>query len=206
MRIILASASPRRKELLRQINLDFEVHPAGIEEPLDEALAPAEQAEQLARAKAEHVAGTHGSALIIGADTLVVHGGRVLGKPETPDQAHTMLRQLGGEGHEVISGVCLLKTGDYAQIITSTVFHETTHVLFGELDEQDIERYIDTGSPMDKAGAYGIQDDWGALFVRRINGDFYNVVGFPLYRFYRALRDLAPEVLPRPVANNSETS
>jgi septum formation protein len=120
----------------------------------------------------------------------------VLEKPADPDHAKTMLRSLSGNTHEVYTGVALIKTGRSGNICKRCTFFERTLVAFGALTEYEIDSYVDSGSPMDKAGAYGIQDDWGALFVERIDGDYYNVVGFPLYRFYRTLKEFAPEYVP----------
>ncbi|MBN2415762.1 septum formation inhibitor Maf [bacterium] len=182
--IILASKSPRRAELLRQIGLSFTVVPAAIDEERISADHPADLAMILARQKAEAVAAGGGSGLIIGADTVVYLQGETLGKPASPGDAFDMLQRLSGKTHHVYTGFVLLDTagGDVTDVAA-------TAVTFKTLDDWEIEAYIATGSPMDKAGAYGIQDV-SSLFVTRIDGCFYNVVGFPLNRFYEALVEL----------------
>ena len=182
--------------LLSQINLQFEVIPSHIDEVVDPALTPTELAAGLAMQKAEAVAATIESGLIIGSDTIVVLDGEVLGKPADRDDAVAMLGRLSGQTHTVVSGVAIILKGSEAR---STSFFVETKVTFGNLSLPEIEDYVDTGSPMDKAGSYGIQDDWGSVFVKQIDGDYYNVVGFPLFTFYQTLKTFAPEFLPRAV-------
>ena len=202
--IILASQSPRRKYLLSQINLRFIIHPSSLEESFNPELEPASIVEYLASEKASNVAVNYASALTIGADTIVVYQNEILGKPDNESDAFQLLKKLSGHVHEVYSGVCLILTDDEKQIVHKTSFHEVTKVTFAELDDQEIWDYIQTGSPMDKAGAYGIQDDWGSLFVSKIEGDYYNVVGFPLHRFYENIKNFAPEFLPRALVGENE--
>ena len=216
MRIILASASPRRRILLRQIGLTFEVVPAAVPEDVENGADPVMTVERLALSKAEAVVDRHQSAgeyrkpaagmstttgsksagnngaLFIGSDTVVVLDGNILGKPESADRAAEMLRSLSGCTHQVYTGVGLIHTANSGVILVRHRFHERTDVTFGDLTDDEIAAYVAGGSPMDKAGAYGIQDDLGALFVRKIDGDYYNVVGFPLYRFYREVNKLVP--------------
>lgn len=217
-RIILASSSPRRRLLLRQIGLTFDVIPAVMDEEVTPGSDPASTVEELSLQKAllvaerSHVsreADSHPEhALVIGADTIVVLDGEILGKPADPADAAAMLRSLSGRTHQVYTGVALVfgagisgiarvepGTASTRNTFPHHVFHERTDVTFGSLTDEEIAAYVDTGSPMDKAGAYGIQDDLGALFVERIEGDYYNVVGFPLFRFYREVNKLAPGIV-----------
>lgn len=181
---MLASGSPRRRALLHQLGLAFSVQPGTAEEVWPDGSSPAEAVEALALQKAASVAEAHPDALTLGADTVVVLGGKVLGKPSDPREAAAMLRRLSGATHTVFTGLALLHPASRRRVTT----HETTEVTFAPLDAGEIAAYVASGAPMDKAGAYGIQDDLGALFVRRIEGDYYNVVGLPLHRLYRTLR------------------
>lgn len=194
--IILASGSPRRKKLLQQINLSFDVHASSVGESFDSNLSPEEIAQELALRKATDVAPSYRNALVIGADTIVVFKGQILEKPDSHQEAHEMLQGLSGQTHQVVTGVALCKVDESYNITDTTTFTEQTDVIFGELDPYNIETYVAGGSPMDKAGGYGIQDDFGAIFVRRIEGDYYNVVGFPLHSFYNTMKSFAPEFLP----------
>lgn len=184
-RLILASQSPRRALLLRQIGLTFDVIPSHIPEEHDNDHHPHEIVLSLSRAKAYEVAGRVSDSLIIGADTIVVLGGNILGKPGSQAEAITMLRQLSGREHEVYTGFTILDTPGMREISS----YEKTVVRFRHLDDDEITSYVASGSPMDKAGAYGIQDDYGAVFVESITGCFYNVVGFPLTKFYTTLKE-----------------
>jgi septum formation protein len=194
MKIVLASASPRRARLLEQINLSFTVSPSHIEEIVDPQLPPDQLVMSLAEQKGRSVAPEHPERLVIAADTIVSLNGEYLGKPETGDDARTMLKRMSRQTHEVYSGVWLAETGQNAELIHSVTFAEKTKVTFAALDEAEINRYIASGSPMDKAGSYGIQDDFGAVFVERIEGDYNNVVGFPLHAFYRNLKVEFPQL------------
>ena len=195
--IILASASPRRKKLLEQINLSFRVHPSAVDESYPSDWSPAEIVCKLALRKAEDIATEYGSSLIIGADTIVTFRNEVLEKPSDANDARRMLVMLSETSHQVYSGVALCKTDSGNNIIDSVTFFEKTDVFFGELNSEMIDRYIETGSPMDKAGGYGIQDDFGAIFVKKIEGDYYNVVGFPLHSFYNTLKSFDKDLLPQ---------
>jgi septum formation protein len=182
MAIILASQSPRRRELLQQMGLtDFKIIPAEGEEKMDSSLPPEELVQQLALQKAKQVAEKADPAdVVIGADTIVVLDGKVLGKPANAAVAFQMLSSLSGRRHTVYTGVAIVQ-GE-----KEMVAYEGTQVRFCYLTEQEILDYIATGEPMDKAGAYGIQGR-GALLVDSIQGDFYNVVGLPICRLGRML-------------------
>lgn len=181
--LILASKSPRRKELLSLITTDFEIIPAVGEENADPSLPPEEFVRELAAAKASEIAKAHPNDVIIGSDTVVAINGEILGKPKDKDDAFRMLSLISGTKHSVFSGVAVIKDGRLHS------FTEETKVKFFELDKDEIERYIATGEPFDKAGAYGIQD-YGALLVEGIEGDYYNVMGLPTGRLYRLMREL----------------
>ncbi|MEX0844955.1 MAG: Maf family protein [Balneolaceae bacterium] len=191
-RIILASRSPRRKKLLKQLGINFEVYPSQVEENSNRK-NPELLVEELALLKARDVAKQFPDSLIIGSDTIVVHQNKIIGKPENEDQAFELLGKLSNSDHFVYTGVALVKTDKNNSIEAERTFHEQTKVTFSALSEKDIAAYIKSGNPMDKAGAYGIQDDLGALFVEKIEGDYYNVVGFPLNRFYRELKNFMPD-------------
>lgn len=191
--IILASQSPRRKKLLQQIGLSFSVHPSTVEE-ITTQTKPGMMVEDLSLLKAADVASKFPDSLIIGSDTMVVHKGAILGKPENKEHAFEMLSALSHSEHSVFSGVAFVKTDKNGTLESQHCFHEQTKVTFSALDNQTIRAYIKTGNPLDKAGAYGIQDDLGALFVEKIEGDYYNVVGFPLNRFYREMKTFMPEL------------
>lgn len=192
MKLILASQSPRRRELLERMGLtQFEIRPAVGEETASPHLSPAQLVEELSRQKAGEVAQTAGAEdVIIAADTVVAADGRVLGKPHSREEAVEMLRFLSGRTHTVYTGVTV-RQGDRA--ITQ---HEATDVLFRPLDEAEILAYVDTGEPMDKAGSYGIQGR-GCVLVEGIHGDYYNVMGLPVCRLALMLREFGVEPLVR---------
>lgn len=192
--LILASGSPRRKLLLEMLGLNFSVIPAEVDEPEPDGEEPATYAEYLAEMKAAHVADQQRSSVVVGADTIVVLGDVVLGKPKGKTQAVDMLASLSGCTHCVITGISLQKTDNHNNIIGKHSFHVTTQVTFSRLSQGEISKYIETGSPFDKAGGYGIQDDLGALFVERIDGCYYNVVGFPVNRFYNEMKSFEPQI------------
>lgn len=179
MKIILASASPRRSALLRQIGLDFDVCPADVAEECA-GLEPEALVLLNAERKAAAVCPGPGPAVVIGADTIVVHNGQILGKPKDRAEAFDMLRRLGGGEHTVYTGVCLLSGGK------KRTFAERASVFMIDLTDADIEAYIDTGEPMDKAGAYGLQGR-GAVFVREIRGDYTTVIGLPVCALWREI-------------------
>jgi septum formation protein len=179
-KFILASRSPRRMHLLRQIGLKFEVRESNVDEEFDSSKSPEEIVRVLALLKASAVARDARNALVLGADTIVVLGKRILGKPRNRQDACRMLSLLSGRTHVVYTGLALIDRPSNAACTAV----ERTEVKFRKLTTDEIRAYVRTGSPMDKAGAYGIQDDFGAVFVERIEGCFYNVVGLPLSKFY----------------------
>lgn len=184
--MILASQSPRRYELLKLITEDFSVLPAQGEEVVPEGLAPDEVVQSLAQQKAREIRALYKnnpSEVIIAADTVVAIDGKILGKPKDAFDAADMLSLLSGRVHSVFTGVCVID-GERER-----VFAEETKVEFYELTTEEIRAYIATGEPMDKAGAYGIQEK-GAMLVKRIDGDYYNVMGLPVGRLSRLLRGL----------------
>jgi septum formation protein len=182
--LVLASRSPRRIHLLRQIGLDPSVISCDVDEEFDLSRPASENAVTLALRKAREVARTVNGAIVIGADTIVTLDGRMLGKPADPDDAARMLEMLSGNTHVVHTGYALVDRPSDA-FVTGV---EETSVTFREIPRSEIEEYVTGGSPMDKAGAYGIQDDYGAVFVTRIEGCYYNVVGLPLASLYTALQ------------------
>lgn len=192
--LILASQSPRRKALLERPDMPFEVHVSPADETLEEPAPPSGVVQQLARQKAEPVASEHPESLVLAADTVVAHGDEILNKPPTEAAARRMLRYLSGTHHSVYTGIAL----EQASSARSVTAVESTRVIFGELDDREIDAYVASGSPMDKAGAYGIQDHTGSLLVERIEGDYYNVVGLPLRRLYLTLRRRFGDVLSPP--------
>jgi len=188
--LILASRSPRRRLLLKQIGLDFVVHPSSVDERFHDHESPRTGARRVAEEKAMDVARSFGEGIVVGADTIVVVGTEVLGKPKTEKEARGMLRKLSGRAHVVYTAIALVDVKTRKKI--SEVVR--TKVQFRTLTENEIARYVASGSPMDKAGAYGIQDDYGAVFVEKVEGCFYNVVGFPLSRFHRAYQKFLREL------------
>ena len=190
MRIILASASPRRKELLEQAGIAFEIQIGNAQECITKE-EPGEIVEELSLAKAQKVAEeVTGDAVIIGADTIVAKENKVLGKPGDAADAHRMLALLQGTKHQVYTGVTLIQKKGERQIVRA--FHERTDVFMSPMCDDEIEAYIATGEPFDKAGSYGIQGRAG-IFVEKIEGDYYNVVGLPVSRLYHELKRLETE-------------
>ncbi|MFN3421965.1 MAG: Maf family protein [Armatimonadota bacterium] len=193
--IILVSASPRRRELLQQVGIPFEVYPAEVDETLpDRADDPANLAIELARRKVRSVASQFPSRWLLAADTLVVVGKRLLGKPRNPEEAFLMLRQLSGRTHKVVTGLCLAKTDVKGRICRSYEASETTVVTFRQLTDDEIAAYISTGEPFDKAGAYGIQGK-ASIFVTKIVGCYFNVVGLPLAKLASLLKEAGFDVI-----------
>lgn len=183
--LILASQSPRRKLLLHQIGLRFVVRPSDVREDLWNHESPEHNAKRVALSKALAVSRKLRRGIIVGADTIVVLGKTVLGKPRTKSEAKMMLRRLSGRMHTVHTAFALIDAETKRRVVRI----EKTKVWFRILTNKEIEEYVKSGSPMDKAGAYGIQDDYGAVFVKRVEGCFYNVVGFPLTKFYQTLEE-----------------
>ena len=187
MKLLLASNSPRRRELLRNLGIDFEVIPSGVDEgePSSGEL-PEEYARCVARTKALRVAAHAPSgSLVLGADTIVVIGGLVLGKPSGPFDATRMLRLLSGQTHEVITAICLVRPPD--QVVA--LKHESTFVTFSELTDEEIHAYVASNEPFDKAGAYAIQG-LASKFIPHISGCYFNVVGLPVALLYEVLKGL----------------
>ena len=189
--VVLASQSPRRRELLGRLGLTFDILPAqGEEQMIGET--PDEIVEELSRQKAEEVLGRVEAAaeeiLVIGADTVVAVDGEILGKPHDREDARRMIRELQDRVHQVYTGVTLLRRHPDGTLQRRT-FHEETHVDVYAMSDEEIEAYIDTPEPYDKAGAYGIQGGF-SLYIRRIDGDYNNVVGLPAARVYHEIRKL----------------
>lgn len=187
--LILASSSPRRRQLLETIGLKFSIVVSDVDETFAPSLAPAEVVKNLAQRKAQAVAarytqnGVSDDTLILAADTIVVHEGTILGKPTDKQQAIEMLTRLQGQTHEVFTGVCLVRLPDGEMEAVT----ERTLVTMGALDQEEIVRYVDSGDPLDKAGSYGIQGP-GATLIERIEGDYFTVVGLPVRRVSMMLK------------------
>lgn len=180
--LILASASPRRRELMELAGYKFDVICADIVETVPKNVPPYEVVMSLAMQKAQAVAKEHDNAVVVGSDTVVALDGKILGKPHSEQEACEMLRMLSDRTHKVFTGVAIV-CGD-----KSKNFYDETDVEFYPLDDEEIKRYVATGEPMDKAGAYGIQGK-GAVLVKKINGDFFNVMGLPISKLYREMSD-----------------
>ncbi len=186
MKLILASASPRRKELLGKIGLEFDIIPAKGEEVITKTL-PWEIVEELSFEKAKEIADLQPEeCIVIGADTIVAKSEKIMGQPKNEEEAFRMLSEISGDCHQVYTGVTLIRTGAEPKTVT---FSEKTDVFLYPMMEEEIRAYIVTGDPMDKAGAYGIQGDF-AIHIKGIAGDYYNVVGLPIGRVYQELKQL----------------
>ena len=186
MSLILASASPRRRELLGLFRIPFEIRVADIDEAMDPGKAPFDEVARVSRLKALAVP-REKTDTVIAADTIVVCNGHVLGKPHSETEAVDMLRLLSGRDHQVMTG-CTVLRGDKCETFT-----EVTDIHFRPLSDREIHRYVQSGEPMDKAGSYGIQGG-AALFCERMVGDYYNVMGLPVCRLGQVLRKIAPEI------------
>lgn len=182
-RVVLASASPRRKQLLKEMGVDFEVLPKHVEEIIPEGLTPKEVAEYLSqlKAKAFYEKEIEGNTLIITADTIVALGDEILGKPVDKDDAFRILKSLSGKPHEVITGVTI------RSVSKQLTFSVSTKVLFKDLSSEEIEHYIENYKPYDKAGAYGIQEWIGHVAIEKIEGSYFNVMGLPTHLLYEEL-------------------
>ena len=191
-KIILASTSPRRKELLEQIGLEFLIEPSGYEEDMNQKMSPEELARFLSHQKALDVAEKHKGedSLVIGADTFIAFEGGVLGKPHTAEKAKEMLSAMSGKAHSVLSGFTIIDTKD-DKIISKAV---ETRVYFRDLSEEEINAYIASGEPLDRAGAYEIQG-LGGLLVYKIEGDYTNIVGLPVTEVALALKEFGVNIL-----------
>jgi len=188
--IILASASPRRKEIFGKTGLRFKVDESDCDEKADSGLKPHDLAKFLSRTKAKNVARRHKNALVIGADTIVIAGRTIFGKPGNLEQAREMLKTLSGRSHSVITGFTIIDTKGNKELSMSV----ETKVYFKRLGAEEIKAYIRSGEPFGKAGAYGIQG-LGAVMVKKIEGDFFNVMGLPLYALAEGLKKFGVHVL-----------
>ena len=185
--VILASGSPRRKELLELIGVEFKIIISNKEEVITSS-NPEEVVKELSMMKAEDVAaGVSGPAIILGADTVVAHNGRILGKPKDREDAIRMITSFAGDDHQVYTGVCIIKKEADGSVKTIS-FAEGTKVTVYPMTSKEIERYVDSGEPMDKAGAYAIQGLF-APYIKGIEGDYYNIVGFPIAGIYQRLKE-----------------
>lgn len=189
-KIILASGSPRRKKLLEQIGIACKVVPNNIEEKLNPRLKPRHQAENLSFQKAENVSRKYKNTLVLAADTIVVLGNEIIGKPKDKTDAMRILKKLSGTTHHVITGYTIIDTTTGKHITDS----DQTTVVVKKLSEKEIEAYIKTGEPLDKAGGYGAQEK-GAIFIEKIDGNFSNVVGLPLPKVTESLKKFGLHVL-----------
>jgi septum formation protein len=182
--IVLASSSPRRKEILEGLGVQFKVISSDIEETVNEELSPPEIAKQLAYLKAKDISNKiSGDYVVIGADTIVEYN-KVLGKPKSTEDAYHMLKLLSGQVHRVITGFAIIDCFNQKEFID----YDCTNVYFNKLTDEQIQKYIATGEPMDKAGAYGIQGK-ASLFVSKIEGDYFNIVGLPMFKLGVALHN-----------------
>ena len=188
MALVLASASPRRRELLQNAGIPFIVRPSEIPELPREGEAPQACAERLAREKAVDVFRQYSQDFVLGADTIVIVDGQILGKPHDEADAARMLRLLSGRTHQVTTGVCLIGPNDKGVSSVGDTRSETTRVTMSELSADDIQSYVATGEPLDKAGAYAIQGI-ASRWISRIEGDYFNVVGLPVALVCRMLRE-----------------
>ena len=186
MSVILASQSPRRRELLGLLRIPFEIQAADIDETMDPDLPAGQEVSRVSRSTAMAIAADDAQ-IIIAADTIVVVDGRVLGKPQSPDHARQMLKSHSGRDHQVITGIAVRRGAQCA------VCTEVTDETFRPLTDAELDAYIATGEPMDKAGAYGIQGG-AALFCEKLHGDYYNVMGLPVCRLGLMLKSMAPEL------------
>ena len=182
-KLILASASPRRKELLSMLNIPFIIETSDVEEVMEQNLQSSEIVMKLAEEKAKDVSKRFPNAVVIGADTIVTYNDQKLGKPSSIEDAFSTLKLLSGKTHEVYTGVSIINEGK------SNTFYQCTKITFSELSDQEILEYIDTKEPMDKAGSYGIQG-FGGTFVERIDGDYFSVVGLPINKVKKNLKEL----------------
>lgn len=185
MNFILASKSPRRREILNNVGMFFEIVESSVDESAISKELPGHiYVQELAMLKSSDVASKYGKGhLVIGADTVVVSDGEIIGKPKNRDDAISMLKKFSGNVHKVISGISVTNTDDMTTVTDFCI----TDVYFSEISDEEISNYVDTYKPFDKAGAYGIQE-YAGVFVEKIDGDFYNVVGLPLNKLYRLLK------------------
>ena len=188
-KIIIASSSPRRKQLAQQMGLEFEITPSSYEENMQQKLTPKKLAQTLAHGKALDVASKTKNGVVIGVDTLVSFEGKVIGKPKTKLEAFKMLKQFSGKKQEVYSGIALIDCDNKKTIID----YELTQLKFRKINDIEIKKYINAENTLDKAGAYAIQG-LAAIFIEKINGDYHNIMGFPIYRIYKNLEKLGIDI------------
>ena len=189
MKVILASGSPRRKELLKLVLPEYEIKVSDIEEILEEGLTPYEQATRLSYMKAKDIfEKTQGNRIVIGSDTMVVKNNKIYGKPKDKEDAKNMIKELlkGDRSHEVVTGLSVLIQKDTEYI--EEKIYDIAKVYFKEISDEEIERWIDTGKALDKAGAYALQEEFG-VFVEKIEGNYNTVVGLPIHRLYDVLKE-----------------
>ena len=183
MKIILASASPRRRELMKYITEDFEAVSTDCDETLPDGIAPMDASEYLAVLKAKAASEKYPDCIVIGCDTTVICGGEILGKPRDRAQCIADISKLSGRTHQVVTGCCIIRAGKVSS------FSEVTDVTFRKLTVSEIEAYADTDEPYDKAGGYGIQG-LGSALISHIDGDFFNVVGLPVGRLFNKIKEV----------------
>ncbi|MFA5987819.1 MAG: Maf family protein [Candidatus Paceibacterota bacterium] len=188
-KIILASTSPRRHSLAQQMGLEFEVVPSDYEEDMSMDLTPDKLAMALAYGKAKNVADRLTDGVVLGIDTFVLFEGKKLGKPKSEEDAFQMLKSFSGKFQEVYSGVALIDCTTGKEIAD----YEVTKIKFREMDDSEIKKYIKTGEPMDKAGAYGIQG-LSSVFIEKVDGCYSNIVGFPIYNIYKNLKKIGVDI------------
>lgn len=184
MKVILASASPRRKELLSMVVPEFEIVVSDVDEKLEDGLAPREQTSRLAYIKAKDVfEKTYGDRIVIGSDTIVTKNGKIYGKPRDKEDAKNMLKELlgGDRTHSVITGLCVISEKD--GVVEENTTYDEVKVYLKDMSDEEIEKWVDSGKAMDKAGAYGIQNEFG-VFVEKIDGNYTTVVGLPTHKVY----------------------
>lgn len=186
LKIYLASKSPRRRKLLKQLGIKFKSFSVDLHEEILDGEHPIQTVKRLALHKSDEAISKIENGILITADTIVVLGNEIIGKPRNKKDAFYILSKLSGKTHSVFTGFAVVNLKNKKKIVD----YEKTEVTFRDLTPKEITDYIKTGSPMDKAGAYGIQDDFGAVFVKRINGCYYNVVGLPLAKLYKSLIDI----------------
>ena len=188
MRLVLASGSPRRRELLKRLNLVFDVDPPGVDESRLPGEAPPAYVERLARVKA--TAGVGPGRIVLAADTAVVHAGHMLGKPAHPEEARGMLRRLEGDSHDVFTGVAVATVTDNVEVVSIV---DVTEVVMATMTSDEIAAYVDSGEPMDKAGAYALQG-MGGRFIESVRGSPFTVIGLPIHLLPRLLKRLGADI------------
>ncbi len=188
-KIILASTSPRRKELAGQMGLEFEVIPSNYEENMNQNLSSKELAKTLAYGKAKEVATRVNKGIVIGIDTFVVLEGKKMGKPKNKEEAFLMLKKTSGKTQKVYSGVAMIDCENGKELKDCAI----TELKFRKMSDEEIKKYIETGEPMDKAGAYAVQG-LSSIFIEKINGCYHNIVGFPIYTIYKNLKKLGVNI------------